>query len=89
MDSTSTRRMNREVSVIRRSRVSLTEPSRLFSIGTTPSYASPVTTAVDTAAIVGQGIRMALGAYCSAAASVNVPAGPRYATRGDIIRLPV
>ncbi len=59
--------------------MSFTDPSRLFSIGTTPSPAIPVSTAEATAETLGKGMRWAWESYFRAACSVLVPGGPRYA----------
>ena len=66
------------------SSVTDTEPSIMFSIGTTPPSASPRSTAAITSGTDPCGIRVpaARSACDSSASSVKVPAGPKYATRG-------
>jgi len=62
---------------IRRSKVSVTDPSRLFSMGTMPWSAMPVSTALTTAVMLLMGMSCALGSYRRAASSLKVPGGPR------------
>ena len=61
-----------------------TDPSIMFSIGTTPPSASPRSTAAMTSGTDGYAVRSpAARSSCErSASSVNVPAGPKYATRG-------
>src|SRR5207253_2065075 len=66
------------------SSVTLTEPSMAFSMGTTPRSARPWSTSVMTSEISRTGTRSpaARSGWDSRASSVNVPGGPRNATRG-------
>ena len=59
MGMTSSLRTERSVSPMSRSRVKVTEPSREFSMGTTPSSASPDLTAEATAGMDANGTRRA------------------------------
>ena len=65
------------------SRVTDTEPSIMFSMGTTPASTSPRSTAAITSGTDPCGVRVAAArSVCvSSASSVKVPAGPKYATR--------
>ena len=65
------------------SSVTDTEPSIMFSIGTTPPSTSPRSTAAITSGTDPCGVRApaARSACDSSASSVKVPAGPKYATR--------
>ena len=64
------------------SSVTDTEPSIMFSIGTTPPSASCRSTAAMTSGTEPYGVRLpaARSACDSSASSVKVPAGPKYAT---------
>ena len=66
------------------SSVSFTDPSMAFSIGTTPSSARPESTSKIVSAIdrMGTCSPAARSGWESSACSVNVPEGPRNATRG-------
>ena len=63
------------------SRVALTAPSTELSIGTIARSAAPARTASSAAGMLAQGIASsgADGSNSASAASVKVPAGPRYA----------
>src|SRR3954454_13607306 len=72
------------------SSVAFTEPSREFSIGTTARSTSRLCTAITVSYTVGYGSSSTgPGAEARRASSVNVPAGPRKATRtrsGSVLR---
>jgi hypothetical protein len=74
--------MRRSLSKASVSSVTDTDPSIMFSIGTTPPSASPRSTAAITSGTAGKGERSpaARSGWESNASSVNVPAGPKYAT---------
>ena len=77
MGTVTSRRICSPDSSMSTSRVSVTEPARLFSMGTTPSSVISERTASATAGMERKGMRWASGAYCRAASSENVPGGPR------------
>ena len=77
MGSTSSALMRTLSAWRRASSVSLTAPSRLFSIGAMPCSTSPRATAETTAPFDARGIRPAPGSKRSAASSPKVPGGPR------------
>ncbi len=63
------------------SRVRLTDPSMEFSMGTTPKGVRPERTASTTSGIVVNGSAARPGSARRTASEVNVPSGPRKATR--------
>src|SRR2546426_12798191 len=64
----------------RTSSVSVTDPSRLFSIGTIPRSAIPESTALATAVMLAIGTDSARAAYLGGASSLKEPSGPQEAS---------